>query len=147
MKYNLPVTGMKCASCVARVEKVLMKEEGLENVKVNYATEKVTFDVVDKSIDLKKAAEKLEQYGYSLQIENNHIKKDEKKIDNNNSEVFSKEYDELKNDFRLALIFTIPVFGSKKFLIKIRIFLSSWLKNFVFNKKVLIKTGKHKRAK
>jgi P-type Cu+ transporter len=109
-KYNLPVTGMTCASCVARVEKVLTKQEGLENVKVNYATEKVTFDVVDKSIDLEKTAEKLENYGYSLQLENSLSNNLDRKTIKNESDVFSKEYLELKNDFWLALSLTIPVF-------------------------------------
>ena len=110
MKYNLPVTGITCASCVARVEKVLTKVEGLENVKVNYATEKVSFDVVDKSVDIKEAAEKLEKYGYSMQLHENISSNKAAGTDDKDSEVFSKEYDELKKDFKLALIFTIPVF-------------------------------------
>ena len=107
-KYSLPVAGMTCASCVARVEKVLGKFEGLENVKVNYATEKVSFDVLDESINLKEAADKLEKYGYTLSLEKPSDNKDHKStID---SIGISKEYKELKSDFRLALIFTIPVF-------------------------------------
>ena len=41
----LPITGMTCASCAARVEKKLNKLEGVE-ASVNYATEtaSVTFD-------------------------------------------------------------------------------------------------------
>lgn len=106
-KYNLPVTGMTCASCVARVEKVLTKVDGIENVKVNYATEKVSFNVVDKSIDINAAAEKLEKYGYIMQFQENTSRNIVEKNDNN---VFSSEYDELKKDFTLSLIFTIPLF-------------------------------------
>jgi Cu+-exporting ATPase len=45
-KVEFPVTGMSCASCVARVEKGLSKMEGIADVKVNFASEKatVTFD-------------------------------------------------------------------------------------------------------
>jgi Cu+-exporting ATPase len=43
---ELPVTGMTCASCVARVERALGKAEGVDKAAVNLATEKatVTFD-------------------------------------------------------------------------------------------------------
>jgi P-type Cu+ transporter len=43
---ELPVTGMTCASCVARVERAIGKSEGVDKANVNLATEKatVTFD-------------------------------------------------------------------------------------------------------
>ncbi len=107
-KYNLPVTGMTCASCVARVEKVLGKFDGLENVKVNYATEKVSFEVADKDVNLQEAADKLEKYGYKLKLEQETEKK--KSRSNDDSDGLSDEYKKLKKDFRLAIIFTIPVF-------------------------------------
>ncbi len=107
-KYSLPVAGMTCASCVARVEKVLGKFEGLENVKVNYATEKVSFDVMDKSVNLKEAADKLEKYGYKLKLNQESKEKNPRSAIDTDS--LSEEYKKLKNDFRLALLFTIPVF-------------------------------------
>jgi Cu+-exporting ATPase len=43
---ELPVTGMTCASCVARVERAVGKADGVDKASVNLATEKatVTFD-------------------------------------------------------------------------------------------------------
>jgi Cu+-exporting ATPase len=43
---ELPVTGMTCASCVARVERAIGKADGVDKASVNLATEKatVTFD-------------------------------------------------------------------------------------------------------
>ena len=43
---ELPITGMTCASCVARNEKALRKLEGVDEADVNFATEKahVVFD-------------------------------------------------------------------------------------------------------
>lgn len=107
-KYNLPVTGMTCASCVARVEKVLGKIDGLENVKVNYATAKVSFEVADKNVNLKEAADKLEKFGYKLNLEQELGEKKNRSIDY--SDGLSDEYKNLIKDFKLALIFTIPVF-------------------------------------
>ncbi len=45
-KAELPITGMSCASCVAKIEKGLSKMSGIVDAKVNFATEKatITFD-------------------------------------------------------------------------------------------------------
>ncbi len=40
--YN--ITGMHCASCASNIEKNVKKIEGLENVSVNLASEKLSFD-------------------------------------------------------------------------------------------------------
>jgi len=41
-KVDLPITGMSCASCVAKIEKGLSKMSGIMDAKVNFATEKAT---------------------------------------------------------------------------------------------------------
>ena len=41
-KVELPITGMSCASCVAKIEKGLSKMSGITDAKVNFATEKAT---------------------------------------------------------------------------------------------------------
>jgi Cu+-exporting ATPase len=41
-KVELPITGMSCASCVAKIEKGLSKMSGIVDAKVNFATEKAT---------------------------------------------------------------------------------------------------------
>jgi Cu+-exporting ATPase len=45
-KVELPIKGMSCASCVAKIEKGLSKMSGIVDAKVNFATEKatITFD-------------------------------------------------------------------------------------------------------
>ncbi|WP_119070144.1 heavy metal translocating P-type ATPase [Rubrobacter indicoceani] len=61
VEVALPVTGMTCASCVRRVEKVLGKVEGVEEANVNLATEKakVSYDPTVAELDeLKRAIEK-----------------------------------------------------------------------------------------
>ena len=68
-KYSLPVEGMTCAACVARVEKAVSRIEGLENVSVNIATEKVSFDVKKTGLDLEKIADVVEDTGYRLKLE------------------------------------------------------------------------------
>ncbi|MCB9208505.1 MAG: copper-translocating P-type ATPase [Ignavibacteriales bacterium] len=102
--HNFPIKGMTCASCVARVEKVLSKMEGIENVKVNYASEKVSFDTNNKNIDLKQAADKLEKFGYQLELTDVKSKPGEKPREAKN------EKNHFTNDFKIALLFTIPIF-------------------------------------
>lgn len=63
---TLPVEGMTCASCVARVEKVLKKVEGVDNVNVNLATEKVTLSFDPSLADVSKFTEAVAEAGYKL---------------------------------------------------------------------------------
>jgi P-type Cu+ transporter len=43
---DLPITGMTCASCVARNERALRRVQGVSQASVNFATERatITFD-------------------------------------------------------------------------------------------------------
>jgi copper ion binding protein len=41
-KLELPISGMSCASCVSRIERGLSKIQGISDVKVNFAAEKVS---------------------------------------------------------------------------------------------------------
>lgn len=44
---NLPVTGMSCASCVARVERTITAVDGVDGASVNLATEAATVSMAD----------------------------------------------------------------------------------------------------
>lgn len=104
-KYNLPVEGMTCASCVARVEKVMNKFPGVENVAVNFASEKVSF-VADSKVNLQEVAKIIEDYGYKLNLAENKSKE----VNNAGDDSPNKNYEELKRDFLFALTLTIPLF-------------------------------------
>ena len=62
------VKGMHCASCASNIERTFKKMNGVEFVEANYGTEsvKVTFD--DSKISPHHLSEKLEPFGYSLDI-------------------------------------------------------------------------------
>ena len=57
MKLILPIKGMHCASCVARVEKALGDVPGVISAAVNLASEKATIEYIEDTglADLKKA--------------------------------------------------------------------------------------------
>lgn len=110
MKLNLPVEGMTCASCVARVEKVLRKTEGVAEVSVNLATERaaVTFDPEKTTPEV--LAKKVAEYGYTLRIDTLQQTRGDKPVSQNNDRLFQNQEDSLFADFRTALILTVPVF-------------------------------------
>ena len=45
MKKEFDITGMHCAACVKRVENVVSKLDGVEDVKINLLTRKGTVDL------------------------------------------------------------------------------------------------------
>ena len=106
-KISFPVEGMTCASCVARVEKAITKFDGVTNVNVNLATEKVTMQFEPSKLDLNKLAEKIEDIGYKLDLSSYNIKD---KI-NKDSPSLSKDQHliELQNDLIFAVSLTIPI--------------------------------------
>lgn len=105
VKYNLPVEGMTCASCVARVEKVLKNIDGIENVSVNYASEKVSFEI-DKNLDIGIAKQAVDNFGYKLKIE----KLNEKSVEESGDIQIDEQYGKLKKDLLLSALFTLPIF-------------------------------------
>lgn len=112
-KFNIPVEGMTCASCVARVEKVVSKIEGIKNVSVNFANEKVSFESDDMNPDLNLIATSLEEYGYKLRLDEIDASAQLEKPNNQASHLFDSNdlfYNNLKSNFKLAVIFTIPIF-------------------------------------
>ncbi|HLA68770.1 MAG TPA: heavy metal translocating P-type ATPase [Bacteroidota bacterium] len=63
---TLPVEGMTCASCVARVEKALKTTGGIESAIVNLATEKVTVSFDASKADMDEMSKAVENAGYKL---------------------------------------------------------------------------------
>ena len=63
---DLPITGMSCASCVARVERALAKVPGVQNVAVNLATERARVTVAGADAAALVAA--VERAGYAAAV-------------------------------------------------------------------------------
>ena len=62
---ELPISGMTCASCAARIEKRLNKLDGVE-ANVNYATEKATLDYDSKLLNSDDLIKAVEEVGYKV---------------------------------------------------------------------------------
>lgn len=105
-RIELAIEGMTCASCVVRVEKALLKVEGVSEAQVNLATENAWVKASHSQIPALIAA--VEKAGYQATLKSgtdlsaeNHVAFQEKK---------ANETAQLKRDLWLALVLAIPVF-------------------------------------
>lgn len=84
LNKTLKVSGMHCASCSSIIENKLSKLTGVENIKINFATEKANIVFDSEKINLQKINKEIEKLGYVLNedenIENNEFKKLENKV-------------------------------------------------------------------
>jgi len=73
LRFDLPVTGMSCASCSGRVEKALRALEGIESASVNFATGKATLQFRNGR-GIASAVEAVRRIGYDVQSASATIK-------------------------------------------------------------------------
>jgi Cu+-exporting ATPase len=104
VKETLKITGMTCAACSARIEKVVAKMEGVEEISVNLATEKavVAYDPVRTTLDQIK--ERIEKAGYgAAEIQKKAAVVDEDKLRK------EKEIKTLWIKFWVSTVFAVPL--------------------------------------
>jgi len=65
----LPVTGMSCASCVAKIEKGLSQVEGVADAKVNFATEKASITFDPDQVGVGDFIQTVKDLGYGARVE------------------------------------------------------------------------------
>ncbi len=68
-RLDVPISGMHCAACAARIEKGLQTLAGVEEAQVNFATEKATVRYNPEQVDLNQIAKKVEEIGYQIRRE------------------------------------------------------------------------------
>lgn len=81
-KIELPILGMNCAACAARIERELNKLEGVKDVRVNFPLKKSEVTLKENS-DLKKIISLIREIGYDIDIEGDitvRAKKEEKEL-------------------------------------------------------------------
>jgi Cu+-exporting ATPase len=136
-KISLPVEGMTCASCVARVEKAVAKFDGISSVNVNLATEKVSFEYDPSIVDLNKLATTVEDIGYKLDLT---ILQKEIKSSQEKTQYVDSHLKELKSDLIFAIVLTIPIMIINMGMMWENFFLNSLLSVDQINKTLLILT-------
>lgn len=63
-KESFRISGMTCAACSTRIEKVLNKLEGVKQANVNLAVEKATVEFEDSSVSVDQISEAIKKLGY-----------------------------------------------------------------------------------
>jgi Cu+-exporting ATPase len=104
-----PVEGMTCATCVARVENALANTEGVSNVSVNFATEKASFDIDIRHTDFTEIVKFVEDTGYKINLSQYLVKDKRSKPDIDLTDTATVREIELKKNFLLSLILSIPI--------------------------------------
>ena len=66
---TLPVQGMTCANCASTVERTLRRTEGVEEARVNYATDRAEVDFDPARVDPAALAERVREAGYEVPTE------------------------------------------------------------------------------
>lgn len=97
---TLPVEGMTCASCVARVERTLGTVAGIAKVTVNLATEKATVQYDPDRVTTERMAEAVKEAGYALVLPERSVSREEAHGD---------AQDRLKRDLYISSVMTVPV--------------------------------------
>ena len=65
-KARIHITGMTCTTCAGTVEKGLSRTEGVEQAKVNFASEEATVEYDPARVDLVKIRDTISQLGYGV---------------------------------------------------------------------------------
>ena len=102
-KLNLKISGMTCAACSARIEKVLSKTDGLEHVSVNLATEKAALEYDPSKVSPQDVIDKILKTGYGAEVILKSTITDEDKAKK------EKAAADLWNRFRISAIFAVPL--------------------------------------
>ncbi|MBN4950684.1 heavy metal translocating P-type ATPase, partial [Staphylococcus sp. EG-SA-2] len=69
---ELDITGMTCAACSSRIEKVLNKMNGVQNATVNLTTEQAKVDYYPEETDADKLVTRIQKLGYDASIKDNN---------------------------------------------------------------------------
>lgn len=102
-KETLKITGMTCAACAARIEKVVGKMDGIDEISVNLATEKAMVSYDPDKIGLPKIREKIEKAGYGA------VEIQEKKLVDEDKLRKEKEIRTLWTKFTVSAVFAVPL--------------------------------------
>ena len=68
-RLDLPLQGMHCAGCASRIEHALGELDGVQQVQVNFATEKATLQYEPTALRLEQITHTVEEIGYHVPFE------------------------------------------------------------------------------
>lgn len=106
---HLVVTGMTCSSCVANIERTLMKQTGVISCQVNLLAKSAVIEHDPNLIGARSLAQMIEQIGYKAELsqdtQGNTIAEQRASM----RETMDAELNMLKSRFLWSLLFAVPV--------------------------------------
>ena len=72
-KKTLAVKGMTCASCAARIEKVLSTQDGIQSASVNLAAETLEVEWDEATLSLEDISERVSGLGFELELPSSEV--------------------------------------------------------------------------
>lgn len=99
-KAELAISGMTCAACANRIEKVLQQIDGIEQVTVNLATDSASVTFVPGTIDAAKIIASIEKLGYDAT---------EKRSSAEMSTAKEKALQQMKRKLIISAILSVPL--------------------------------------
>lgn len=100
-KVTLIIGGMTCAACSNRVERGLLKEEGVIEANVNLASEKATVIYDESKTNVEKLIERIKKTGYSATVYETKSAEEEKQRK-------EKEYKQQREAFLIGAVISVP---------------------------------------
>ena len=104
-KQTIPVKGMTCAACVARVEKALKGVDGVVSAQVNLATERATVEYVPSQAGIRELREAIIKAGYDVvrvEAGEDSVLREERER--------KAHYQNLKNKVLAGALLSVPIF-------------------------------------
>ena len=100
----LKISGMTCAACSARIEKVVSKIEGVESVTVNLTTEKLSAYIDEEVADVQKIKTAVERAGFGW----SELKEGSQQADEDRQKK-EREINLLWKKFIVSAVFSLPL--------------------------------------
>jgi len=101
---TLPITGMTCANCALTVERSLKRTPGVEDVSVNFATERATVRYDPSKVALPALAAAVEDAGYGV------VLADERDLADAEARARAEEIADQSRKFWTGVAFSAPLF-------------------------------------
>ena len=105
-KVFLDITGMSCSACSSRIEKVVGRMEGVEDITVNLLTNKAQVNYDEGKLDNTAIIARIEKLGFGAALHQETAKLVVDKLKNTAAE----ELTEMRRRLLLSLAFTTPLF-------------------------------------
>ena len=106
-KELLDITGMSCSACSSRIEKVVGRMEGVEEIAVNLLTNKAQVSFDEAKLDTTAIIARIEKLGFGAVV---HQATAKAAVPTKQSNAASLELAEMRRRLALSLAFTAPLF-------------------------------------